>query len=324
MAPDRVNAKGIGQSRTRSSAPFCLVAVLIARPGANALGRDLVDAAACRIAELSPSRSDTVRTRCLAPGEAYEIEFAGFDTRAPQRELRSLADAHDLDLAVLRAERRRKRLLVADMESTIIQQECLDELADYVGMRVRVAAITERAMRGELDFATALRERVALLKGLDADVLEEVYRQRVEPMPGAQTLVATMKAHGATCALVSGGFTFFTQRIATRLKFDVHYANRLDISAGRIAGTVGEPILGRDAKLAALRRLARAHRLRRDETLAVGDGANDIAMIKAAGLGVAFRARPTVVAQAAVAIVRGDLSALLYLQGYTRSDFVEH
>jgi len=155
-------------------------------------------------------------------------------------------------------------------------------------------------------------------------VLDEVYRQRVTLMPGAQTLTATMKAHGATCALVSGGFAFFARRVAARLNFDVHYANSLDISAGRIAGTVGEPILGRDAKRAALRRLARAHRLRRNETMAVGDGANDIDMLKAAGLGVAFRARPTVAAQAAVAIDHGDLSALLYLQGYTRQEFVVH
>jgi phosphoserine phosphatase len=307
-------------------APSRLVAILIARPGANALGRDLVEAAASRIAGLCPSGSDGIEMRCLAPGEAYEIEFyaGGSDPQSHARELRSLAEAPALDLAVLPAEHRRKRLLLADMESTIIQQECLDELADYVGLRTRVATITARAMRGELDFAAALRERVALLKGLDAEVLEEVYRKRVTLMPGAHTLIATMQASGATCALVSGGFTFFAKRVAARLNFDVHYANRLDIVSGKIAGTVSEPILGRDAKRAALRRLARAHRLRRDETMAVGDGANDIDMLKAAGLGVAFRARPTVAAQAAVAIVNGDLTALLYLQGYTRREFVEN
>ena len=326
MAPDRAKATQIGPVGTPASAPSRLVAILIARPGANALGQDLVEAAASRIAGLCPSGSDGIQPRCLAPGEAYEIEFdgRGSDPRTHARELRSLVDARDLDLAVLPAEHRRKRLLLADMESTIIQQECLDELADYVGLRARVATITARAMRGELDFAAALRERVALLKGLNAEVLEEVYRERVTLMPGAQTLVATMKANGATCALVSGGFTFFARRIAARLNFDVHYANRLDIASGSIAGTVGEPILGQDAKRAALRRLARAHRLRRAATMAVGDGANDIDMLKAAGLGVAFRARPTVAAQAAVAIVHGDLSALLYLQGYTRQEFVVH
>jgi phosphoserine phosphatase len=326
MVPDRTTAAEFGRVGTPTRAPSRLVAVLIAGPGSNAVREELVDAAASRIAGLCPSGSDRIQKRCLGPGEAYEIEFdgCGIDPQTPAREVRSLADPPDFDIAVLPAEHRRKRLLLADMESTIIQQECLDELADYVGLRARVAAITARAMRGELDFTAAVRERVALLKGLNAEVLEEVYRQRVTLMPGAQTLTATMKAHGATCALVSGGFTFFAQRIAARLNFDVHYANRLDISAGRIAGTVGEPILGRDAKRAALRRLARAHRLRRNETMAVGDGANDIDMLKAAGLGVAFRARPTVAAQAAVAIVHGDLSALLYLQGYTRQEFVVH
>jgi len=323
MARGRTKAE-IGRVGTPASAPSRRVAILIARPGANALDQDLVEAAASRIAELGPSGSDGIEKRCLAPGEAYEIEFdaRGIKPQTPARELRSLA--RGFDLAVLPAEHRRKRLLLADMESTIIQQECLDELADYVGLRARVAAITARAMRGELDFAAALRERVALLKDLNAEVLEEVYRQRVTLMPGAQTLIATMKASGATCALVSGGFTFFARRIAARLNFDVHYANRLDIASGRIAGTVAEPILGRDAKRATLRRLSRAHRLHRAETMAVGDGANDIDMLKAAGLGVAFRARPTVAAQAAVAIVHGDLSALLYLQGYTRRQFVEH
>ena len=326
MAPDRAKATQIGPVGTPASAPSRLVAILIARPGANALGQDLVEAAASRIAGLCPSGSDGIQQRGLAPGEAYEIEFdgRGSDPQTLARELRSLVDAPDLDLAVLPAEHRRKRLLLADMESTIIQQECLDELADYVGLRARVATITARAMRGELDFATALRERVALLKGLNAEVLEEVYRERVTLMPGAQTLIATMKASGATCALVSGGFSFFAQRIAARLNFDVHYANRLDIASGSIAGTVGEPILGRDAKRTALRRLARAHRLRRAATMAVGDGANDIDMLKAAGLGVAFRARPMVAAQATVAIVHGDLTALLYLQGYARREFVEH
>lgn len=216
----------------------------------------------------------------------------------------------------------RKRLLVADMESTIIEQECLDELADYANLRERVAGITERAMRGELDFETALRERVALLKGLDANLLSEVYDERVTLMPGAAALVSTMQANGAMCALVSGGFSVFTERVAARLGFDAHQANVLGVSERKIDGTVAEPILGRDAKLVALRRLAAERQLDIGETLAVGDGANDLAMLGAAGLGVAFRAKPIVAGQARTRVVHGDLTALLYLQGYARDEFI--
>ena len=216
---------------------------------------------------------------------------------------------------------RRKKLLVADMELTIIQQECLDEIADIVGLGARISDITARAMRGELDFAAALRERVGLLRGAGADVLERVY-ERVTLMPGAETLIATMRQSGATCALVSGGFTFFTERIAGRLGFDVQQANTLELAGGKIVGTVADPILGREAKLAALQRLTRERGLDSALTMAVGDGANDLAMIKAAGLGVAFRAKPIVTSEAAASITHGDLTALLYLQGYTRAEFV--
>jgi len=215
---------------------------------------------------------------------------------------------------------RRKRLLVADMESTIIQQECLDELAVFAGVQEQISGITARAMRGELDFEAALKERVGLLNGLDANLLQRVY-DHVTLMPGAETLVATMRAHGATCALVSGGFTFFTERIAARLGFNLHRANTLEITNGRLAGTVGLPILGREAKLQTLQELARDGSLQPAETLAVGDGANDLAMIQAAGLGVAFRAKPILKERATASIVHGDLTALLYLQGYRREDF---
>ena len=194
------------------------------------------------------------------------------------------------------------------------------EADDRIGLGARISDITARAMRGELDFAAALRERVGLLRDVDAGVLERVY-ESVTLMPGAETLIATMRRHGATCALVSGGFTFFTERIAGRLGFDVQQANTLDVADGRISGTVAEPILGREAKLAALERLAREHGLDATETMAVGDGANDLAMLKAAGLGVAFRAKPIVTAEAAASVVHGDLTALLYLQGYTRAEF---
>ena len=196
----------------------------------------------------------------------------------------------------------------------IIEQECLDEIAAYAGLRPRIAAITERAMRGELDFSAALKERVALLGGLDARVLDDVYARVTLAMPGAETLMRTMHAHGVTCALVSGGFTFFADRIARRLAFDRAQANTLDIAGGKLAGTVAEPILGREAKLAALEGLAREFAIDPALTMAVGDGANDLAMIKAAGLGVAFRAKPIVAAEAAASIRHGDLTALLYLQ----------
>jgi phosphoserine phosphatase len=177
-------------------------------------------------------------------------------------------------------------------------------------------------MRGELNFEAAIKERVALLKGLNAGVLDDLYANRVTLMPGAETVIATMRANGAYCALVSGGFRFFTEKIAACLSFDVQQANQLDIVEGRIAGTVAEPILGREAKLAALERLARERGLKPADTLAVGDGANDLAMIGAAGLGVAFRAKPVVAASAAASIMHGDLTALLYLQGYRWDEFI--
>jgi len=305
-----------------------LVATLIAKPGSGALSQDFVDAATRAIAGANPRTANDppLAQRWLSWGEACEISFRARprpEGAVAPLDLRSLPGASNFDLAVLPAEHRRKKLLVADMESTIIQQECLDELADYAGVREKIAAITERAMRGELDFEAALKQRVGLLKGLDAKVLEEIYALRIALMPGAQGLISTMKAHGATCALVSGGFSFFTERIAARLGFDMHQANRLDIAAGSIAGTVGEPILGREAKLAALQRLTCEQGLSAALTMAVGDGANDLAMIKAAGLGVAFRAKPIVAAQAAVSIVHGDLTALLFLQGYARHEFSE-
>lgn len=264
--------------------------------------------------------------RWLAPGEAWEAEFgtnevnAGMELKADvQFALKGLT----LDVNVVTAEPqlRRNRLLVADMESTIIEQECLDELADFVGLRDRISDITARAMRGELDFEAAIKERVGLLAGLDVAALEEVYAQRVTLMPGAETLIGTMKKHGAFCALVSGGFDFFALRIKERLSFDDCRANRLETAGGKLTGRVIEPILGREAKLAALEDFKKDLGLTRALTMATGDGANDLAMIKASGLGVAFRAKPIVAAEADAAIAHGDLTALLYLQGYSRSEF---
>jgi phosphoserine phosphatase len=229
-----------------------------------------------------------------------------------------------VDVVVQPAGGRRKKLLLTDMDSTMIGQECIDELADYVGVKPQVAAITERAMRGEIDFAPALRARVALLKGLPATVVDEVIKDRIRLTPGARTLVATMRGNGAYACLVTGGFTLFTERIAAMLGFDESRANRLALDAdGRLTGEVCEPIFGREAKLSTLRELTERFRLRPDETLVAGDGANDIAMIEAAGLGVAYHAKPKVAAAAAASIQHGDLTALLYAQGYRCQEFVE-
>ncbi|NWH08376.1 MAG: phosphoserine phosphatase SerB [Alphaproteobacteria bacterium] len=218
---------------------------------------------------------------------------------------------------------RRKRLLLADMDSTIIGCECIDEIADFAGVKEKVAGITERAMRGELVFEDALRERVALLKGLPETTLEQVFLERVRLNPGARTLVATMAASGATTALVSGGFTFFTTRVATAAGFSLSQANTLLAEHGVLTGRVKEPILGRTAKLEMLLRLRAEHRYLPEETLVVGDGANDLDMIGAAGLGVAYHAKPVVAEAAGARIDHGDLTTLLYLQGYREAELVQ-
>jgi phosphoserine phosphatase len=226
-----------------------------------------------------------------------------------------------VDVCVQPAEGRRKRLLIADMDSTIIDVECLDELADFAGVKDQVAAITERAMAGELVFESALRERVAMLKGLGLDALQRCYDERVRLNPGAETLVRTMAAHGARCVLVSGGFDFFTSRVAQAAGFHANRANTLTEHGGALAGLVGEPILGREAKLAALNEEIAALAVTSAQALAVGDGANDLAMIEAAGLGVAWRAKPVVAERADARVDHADLTALLYFQGYRREEF---
>jgi phosphoserine phosphatase len=218
---------------------------------------------------------------------------------------------------------REKQLLVADMDSTMITVECIDELADYAGIKAQIAEVTERAMRGELDFAEALDARVALLKGLDESAIERCLRERVRLMPGAKTLVQTMRARGAMCVLVSGGFTRFAEPVGAEIGFDLVIANRLVVADGKLDGTVERPIVDSDTKLNTLLEVRDRRGLLPHQTLAVGDGANDLAMIREAGLGVAYHAKPIVAAAAGARVDHGDLTALLYAQGIGRGDWVE-
>ena len=228
-----------------------------------------------------------------------------------------------VDVIVQPREGRRKRLLVADMDSTMISVECIDELADYAGIRAEVAAVTEQAMRGELDFEAALDARVALLKGLDERVIDHCHEQRVRITPGAEALVRTMTAEGAYCLLVSGGFSRFADRVAADIGFDAAVSNELLFEGGRLAGTVARPILGAEGKRQALLDAVHARQIPLDAALAIGDGANDIPMLKAAGLGIAYHAKPATAAAADARIEANDLTALLYAQGYPRKDWVD-
>jgi phosphoserine phosphatase len=259
----------------------------------------------------------------LAPGVAADIPFvpAGANLTAALGDARAALGHAPADLNFIAAEGRRKKLLLADMDSTMIEQECIDELADLVGKKDYVAKITERSMRGEIDIEPALIERVALLKGIPLSQIERLIEERLTLTPGAQTLVATMRAHGARTVLVSGGFTLFTGPVAKRIGFDEHRGNTLEIDGGRLTGTLKTPILGRDGKKKALVELRTKLGLGAGETLAVGDGANDLDMVREAGLGVAFRAKPALAAAADARIEHGDLTALLYLQGYRQDQF---
>lgn len=260
----------------------------------------------------------------LEPGLAADVRFLfpPASLAALRAALHSALSDEAIDVVVQPEAFRRKALLVADMDSTMIGQECVDELAEFAGLRDHIAKITERAMRGEIEFEPALRERVALLAGLRLDVIDTILRERITATSGAHMLVATMRAHGAYAALVSGGFTLFAEPIAARLGFDEARANRLETRDGVLSGVVLPPISGARAKLEALERLRGARGLPREATLAVGDGANDLDMLGAAGLGVAFHAKPKVAAAASARIDHADLSALLFMQGYRRADFV--
>jgi len=263
----------------------------------------------------------TGAARVLGPG-AVEISLpspAAEGLEVLRHALKAMAD--EADSALLPASNRRKRLLVSDMDSTMIGQECIDELADYAGLKAEISAITERAMRGELDFEGALTTRVAMLKGLPLSTLEQCFAERIRLSPGAAVLVRTMADHGARCVLVSGGFTFFTGRVAEIAGFHSHHANQLFEEADKLTGEVHPPILGRAAKLEALDAEAAACGLTRADAIALGDGANDLAIITAAGLGIAYRAKPVVAAEADAAINLTDLTTALYFQGYTAEQF---
>jgi phosphoserine phosphatase len=294
-----------------------LVATLICNPADPALDSTVVDGAIAILP--SPGQA-----QWLFDEVAIDIPFTGSDDmRAIEHRLHEARGDLPIDIVVQPQGFRRKKLLLADMDSTMIGQECVDELADYAGVKEHVAGITERAMRGEIEFEPALRERVALLKGLPVSVIDEVLKKRITPTPGGRALVATMRARGAYTCLISGGFTLFTSAVAAMLGFHEHRANELVVRDGKLTGEVKEPILGRAAKLATLIELRESFDLDDVDTLAVGDGVNDLDMIQAAGLGVAYHAKPAVAAAAAARIDYGDLTALLYAQGYRRDEFVD-
>lgn len=271
---------------------------------------------------LSAKGAQIISTRWLSEGEACDIVFSQLEVGLADEAARAAIDGHTLDAIVQETDNRQKRLFISDMDSTIITIECIDEIADFAGVKPQVAAITERAMRGELDFAKALTERVGLLAGLTEDTLGQVYAERVRFMPGARELVATMRAHGAYTVLVSGGFGFFTSRVREELGFHEDHANILDVADGKLTGKVVLPVLDRNSKLQSLMKVSSAQGLGLYDSLAAGDGANDLPMLMAAGLGVAYHAKPVVQQSTRARVNHCDLSALLFAQGYARDEFV--
>lgn len=294
------------------------VLTLICAPGTGELDSSIVAEAA---AALNAQGGETGEPDWLAEETACDIPFRGLDPIQARTCVELGFQGFPIDIVPQSAHGRRKQVLVADMDSTMVIGETLDELAAYADCKEQVAAITVRAMRGELEFNDALRERVALLEGLAENYLAHTLAD-IELMPGARPLVATMKANGARTILVSGGFTYFTERIAERIGFDAHRGNTLEIVDGELTGRVIDPIVNKDTKLSVLRHVCAERGLTEEDALAVGDGANDLPMIMAAGLGVAYHAKPVVAAHARAGIEHGDLTALLYLQGYRAEEIV--
>jgi phosphoserine phosphatase len=293
-----------------------LVATLICNPVNPALDSTVVKGARSILRNAGPAH-------WLCDEVAVDIPFESSEPiPAIVQRLHAALGSLPTDVVVQPQLDRRKKLFLADMDSTMIGQECIDELADFAGLRAQVAAITERAMRGEMQFEAALRERVALLKGLPVTVVDEVLAKRITPTPGGRELVMTMRANGAYTCLISGGFTLFTKAVAAMIGFQENRGNTLLVEDGKLSGKAAEPIVGRETKLATLIELREAFDLDNLDTLAVGDGANDLGMIQQAGLGVAYYAKPAVALAAAARIDHGDLTALLYAQGYRRDEFV--
>ena len=287
---------------------------LISNPATPTLTDDIVSAYAARLEGMTA-------VSWLSEGVAVDIFFDG-DLKTAQESLTPDLLKENFDFGFQQADQRRKKLLVADMDSTIIQCECIDELADFAGLKAEVSAITEAAMQGHLDFEQTLRDRLALLAGLDASVLERVYKERVKLMPGALTLIKTMNANGAMTVLVSGGFIFFTSRIAALTGFQVNRGNTMEIKDGKLTGNVLLPIVDSTTKLDSLIEFREKAGLSNHDIMAVGDGANDIPMIEEAGLGLAYHGKAAVTEAAEIALRHADLTALLYLQGYSDNDFV--
>lgn len=294
------------------------VLTLISNPQTRKLSAEDLDAVRRAVPEAGAPAwlADDIACDLLVdidPAELHAIEAAA----------RAALDGQPIDIIAQGTSHRRKALLIADMDSTVIEQECIDELAAEAGIGPHVADITERAMRGELAFEPALRERVKLLEGLPEAKLEQVFETRITLSPGIRTVTDTMRLNGGYCALVSGGFTFFTARVAVTAGFDTNRANILEMKNGHLTGTVTDPILGRAAKLQSLQQLAAEHSLAMESTMAVGDGANDLAMIEAAGIGVAYHAKPVVAQAAPARLDHTDLTSLLYIQGYARDEFAQ-
>ena len=294
------------------------ILTLIVNPDEPSLSSNTIAAVRAALADLG---AETTGADWLAPGIACDIGFSGLHADQAMAAARIKLSGAPIDVVAGGAKQRRKKILVADMESTIIEQEMLDEIGAATGQAEAIAAITKAAMNGEMDFAEAFRARIGLLKGVKLALLDEL-AARITAMPGAATLVATMKAHGGHTALISGGFDLYTARVAEWLGFDEHQGNRLEVQDGLLTGAPIEPVQGRNAKLTALIRIAAAAKLPLSATLAVGDGANDLDMLGAAGVGIAYHPKPIVAAAAPLRLHYADLTGVLYAQGYRREEFV--